>query len=324
MSTEQVDIAVVVPVYGCPGALPELHRRLSATLGNMGVTYKIILVDDRCPMGSWAGVRELAEQDPHVLGIHLARNFGQARAITAGLDRAQCSWAVVMDCDCQDPPEMIPELYAKALEGNDVVFARRIDRKDSKVTLALSKTYYRVFSYLAETTVDPSVGNFSIVSRRALDAYLSMREQGRDYSLFMMWVGFERAYVDIEAEERFEGKSSYTFAKKMSLAIETITSHSNKPLELAVKFGFFMAALAFLVLVTLVIQHFVDSEVPMGWPSTVASVFFVGGITVLVMGMVGIYVGNTFAEAKHRPLYLVQEEVDTARTDDGTTKNAEA
>lgn len=306
---QQVDISIVVPVYGCPGALPELHRRLTATLGEMGVSYRIVLVDDRCPLGSWATVRELAEADPHVLGIHLARNFGQSRAITAGLDRANCRWAVVMDCDCQDPPEKIPELYAKAQEGYDVVFARRMGRKDSRITLALSKSYYRVFSWLAETTVDPTVGNFSIVSKRALDAYLSMREQGRDYSLFMTWIGFEQAYVDIEAEERFEGKSSYTFGKKITLAIETITSHSIKPLTLAVKFGFTMAVLAFLVLVTLVIHHFVDSNVPMGWPSTVASVFFVGGMIVAVMGVVGIYVGNTFAESRHRPLYLVQEEV---------------
>ncbi len=316
MERKRVDISVVVPVYGCPGALPELHRRLSTTLEGMGVSYQIILVDDRCPMGSWASIRELAEQDPHVLGIHLARNFGQSRAITAGLDRACCRWAVVMDCDCQDPPEHIPALYAKAQEGYDVVFARRMDRKDSRLTLALSRTYYRVFSYLAETTVDPSVGNFSMVSDRALQAYLSMREQGRDYSLFMTWIGFEQGYVDIEAEERFEGKSSYTFSKKIKLAIETITTHSIKPLTLAVKFGFILALFGLAVLVTLVIHHFVDSEVPMGWPSTIASVFFIGGMIVSVMGVVGIYVGNTFAESRHRPLYLVQEELCLEPNDD--------
>lgn len=310
MNNARIDISVVVPVYGCPGALPELHRRLTDALaGIVGDAYEIILVDDRCPKGSWEVLRPIAESDPHVVGIHLARNFGQARAITAGLDQARGDWAIVMDCDCQDPPEAIPELWAKAQEGFDVVFARRMERKDSRLTLALSHAYYRVFSNLAETTIDPSVGNFSIVSRRALDAYLSMREQGRDYSLFITWLGFEQAYVDIEAEERFEGKSSYTFAKKMSLAIETITSHSVKPLMLAVKLGFFMSALAFLVLVTLVIHHFVDSNVPMGWPSTVASVFLVGGIMVAFIGVVGIYVGNTFAEARRRPLYIVQDEV---------------
>lgn len=307
MNQQNVEISIVVPVYGCPGALPELHRRLTAVLTELVDSYEIILVDDRCPKGSWSVVKELAESDPSVVGVRLARNFGQSRAITAGLDRARGAWCVVMDCDCQDPPESIPELYAKALEGNDIVFARRIGRKDGRVTLALSRMFYRIYSHLAETEVDPSVGNFSIASRRAIDAYLSMREQGRDYSLFMTWIGFEQAFVDITPEERFEGKSSYSFGKKVSLAIETITTHSNKPLTMAVKGGFFMAVLGLIAIIALIVQHFVDPEVPMGWPSTMASILFVGGIIVSVMGVVGTYVGNTFAEAKHRPLYFVED-----------------
>lgn len=316
---KNVEISVVVPVYGCPAALPELHRRLTNALQSLVPSYEIVLVDDRCPKGSWEGVRTLAQSDPHVVGIHLARNTGQSRAITAGLDHARGNWAVVMDCDCQDPPEDIPALYHKALEGYDVVFARRMGRKDSGVTLALSHAFYHVYSKLAEADVDPTIGNFSIASRRAYQAYLNMREQGRDYSLFMTWLGFEQTTVDIEPEERFEGESSYTLGKKIGLAIETITSHSTKPLELAVKLGFIMAALAFLVLITLVIHHFLDSDIPVGWPSMIASVFFVGGMTVVVVGMVGIYVGNTFTEARQRPLYIVQDIVtadDAASTDD--------
>jgi dolichol-phosphate mannosyltransferase len=309
MSESQIDISVVVPVYGCPGALPELHRRLTATLGPLVRDYEIILVDDRCPMGSWAGVHELALSDPHVVGVRLARNFGQSRAITAGLDRARGAWTVVMDCDCQDPPEAIAQLYQKALEGYDVVFARRVGRKDSAVTLALSRTYYRVFSYLAETTIDPTIGNYSIVSSRARDAYLAMREQGRDYSLFMTWVGFEQATVDIDPEARFEGESSYSFGKKVALAVETITSHSTKPLMMAVRGGFAMSLLGFVILIWLVVRHFIDPNVSMGWPSIIASIFFVGGIVVSVMGVVGIYVGNPFIEAKHRPLYLIEDVV---------------
>ncbi len=304
---KEMDISVVVPVYGCPGALPELHRRLTDALSGLVPSYEIILVDDRCPQGSWEGVRALAEADSHVVGIRLARNSGQSRAITCGLDNAHGAWAVVMDCDCQDPPEAIPALYQKALEGYDVVFARRVGRKDSKMTLALSGAFYRVYSHLAEVEVDPTIGNYSIASRRAYEAYLSMREQARDYSLFMTWVGFEQTTVDIDPEERYEGESSYTFGKKITLAIETITSHSNKPLTLTVKFGFVMSFLAFVVLVSLVIHNFVDSDVPVGWPSMIASVFLVGGLLMSVIGMVGIYVGNTFTEARQRPLYLVQD-----------------
>lgn len=302
-----IEISVVVPVYGCPGALPELHGRLTQVLSDLVDSYEIIFVDDRCPKGSWKTVRTIAEFDPHVIGIHLARNFGQARALTAGLDQAHGNWAVVMDCDCQDPPEDIPLLYAKAREGYDVVFARRIGRKDSKVTLALSRSFYKVYSSLAETKVDPTIGNFSIASRRAYSAYLQMREQARDYSLFMTWLGFDQTTVDITPNERFEGESSYTFSKKIALAIESITSHSTKPLILAVKFGFAMSVLSFIALIVLVIHHFIDANVPMGWPSTMSAIFFVGGIIVAVVGMVGIYVGNTFTEARQRPLYIVQD-----------------
>jgi len=309
MREQAVNISVVVPVYGCPSALPELHRRLTDVLSKLVDSYEIILVDDRCPQGSWSIVKQLAETDEHVMGVRLSRNFGQSRAITAGLDRARGAWSVVMDCDCQDPPEAIPQLYEKAQEGYDIVFARRIGRKDSRGTLALSHSFYRLYSHLAEADVDPNVGNFSIASRRAIDAYLSMREQGRDYSLFMSWIGFEQAYVDIQPEERFEGKSSYTFGRKMSLAIETITSHSNKPLTIAVKFGFVMAVIALVLIIALIVQHFVDPDVPMGWPSTIATIVFVGGIIVTVMGVVGMYVGNMFTESKHRPLYLVEDVV---------------
>lgn len=309
MKNQPVDISVVVPVYGCPEALDELHRRLTATLAPLVASYEIILVDDRCPKGSWPIVKRLAETDPHVVGVRLARNFGQSRAITAGLDRARGDWAVVMDCDCQDPPEEIARLYAKALEGYDVVFARRVGRKDSGLTLALSHMFYRVYSYLAETEVDPLIGNFSIASRRAYRTYTDDREQGRDYSLFMLWVGYEQATVDIEPEERFGGTSSYTFGKKVALALETITSHSSKPLSLAVQFGFGMTVIALVVLVVLVVQHFVDPDVPMGWPSTIAAILLTGGISVFVMGVVGLYVGNAFMEARPRPLYFVQDEV---------------
>lgn len=304
-----VDISVVVPVYGCPGAVSELHRRLSDTLSALVDSYEIILVDDRCPMGSWEHVRRVAESDPHVIGVRLARNAGQARAVTAGLDRARGSWAVVMDCDCQDPPEDIPRLYNKAIEGYDVVFARRVGRKDSKVTLALSRSFYKVYSYLVETETDPTIGNFSIASRRAYKSYLRMREHGRDYALLMTWIGFEQATVDIEPDERFEGNSSYTFGKKVALAVETITSHSTRPLSLAVNFGFLMSVLSVVALVVLVIHHFLDADIPLGWPSMMSAIFFVGGMIIAVVGMVGIYVGNTYTESRERPLYLVEDVV---------------
>ena len=151
-----MEISVVIPVYGCPEALPELHRRLVASVGGITGDFEIILVDDGCPQGSWAQIERLCEADARVVGLRLSRNFGQSRAITAGLDRSRGDWVVVMDCDLQDRPEAIPALYQKAQEGYDVVFARRAGRKDTAVTKFLSRAFYRVYDWFSDTVTDSS------------------------------------------------------------------------------------------------------------------------------------------------------------------------
>ena len=145
-----MDISVVIPVYGCRAAIPELHRRLCENLDKIVKSYEIILVDDCCPQNSWEEIKKVCKIDNRVVGIHMSRNFGQIRAITAGLDNSRGDWVVVMDCDLQDRPESIPELYRKALEGYDVVFARREGRKDSALTKFLSRCFYKVYDYFKE------------------------------------------------------------------------------------------------------------------------------------------------------------------------------
>ena len=215
-----MDISVVIPVYGCRAALPVLCSRLTDTLMSLVSDYEIILVDDSCPQNSWESIEELCQKDKRIKGIHLSRNFGQASAITAGVDQSCGEWVVVMDCDLQDRPESIKQLYNKALEGYDVVFARRVSRKDSAVTLALSRAYYAVYSYLADTEVDPSIGNFSISKRNVIDYYCKMREHSRAYQLFIKWLGFRQTAVDLEADERYEGRSSYNLKKKAEICFD--------------------------------------------------------------------------------------------------------
>ena len=302
-----MDISVVIPVYGCRAAIPELHRRLCENLDKIVKSYEIILVDDCCPQNSWEEIKKVCKIDNRVVGIHMSRNFGQIRAITAGLDNSRGDWVVVMDCDLQDRPESSPELYRKALEGYHVVFARREGRKDSALTKFLSRCFYKVYDYFTEGTFDSSICNFSISKRKVIDSYCRMREQNRAYTMFIRWLGFKQTSIEMPADERFEGKSSYDLHKKLKLAFEVITSQSNKPLMFSVKAGFTIAMIALIYILYLIVKYFVVGDNLIGWTSMIASVYLMGGILLCAVGVVGIYVGNIFNETKKRPLYIVDE-----------------
>ena len=304
---KKIDISVVIPVYGCRAAIPELHRRLCESLEKISKAFEIILVDDYCPQNSWEEIQKVCEKDKRVIGIHMARNFGQIRAITAGLDKSRGDWVVVMDCDLQDRPETIPELYQKAQEGYDVVFARREGRKDSAITKFLSKCFYKVYDYFTDGTFDSSICNFSISKRKVIDYYCRMREQNRAYTMFIRWLGFKQTAIDMPADERFEGKSSYNLKRKLKMAFEIITSQSNKPLLFSVKLGFVSAFLALIYIIYLVFREIILGDVLVGWTSIVASIYLMGVIILCAIGVVGIYVGNIFNEAKNRPLYVIDE-----------------
>lgn len=298
-------ISVVIPVYGCPSAIPELHRRLVETFELMGVTFEIVMVNDHCPQGSWEEIVKVCAHDERVVGIDLSRNFGQIRAITAGLDTCRGEWVVVMDCDLQDRPEAIPQLYAKAQEGYDAVFARRMERKDSAVTKFLSRSFYKVYEYFTDGSYDPTICNFSIVSRKIVDNYCLLREHNRGYTTFIKWLGFPQAAIDITGDERFSGESSYTLRRKLRMAFELITSQSTKPLRLAVSIGFFISFVATIYILFILVQHAINPEITVGWTSTVGAIFLMGGLNIAFAGMVGLYVGNIFDEVKNRPLYVI-------------------
>ena len=166
-----MDISVVVPVYGCKAALRELYTRLCQSLEQICNEFEIILVNDNCPQNSWEVIEELCKEDSRVKGIEMARNFGQIKAITAGLDYSTGDWVVVMDCDLQDRPEEIINLYNKAQEGYDVVFARRKNRKDSFLKVLVSKVFYKIYSFASDGYYDPAICNFSISKRMVIDNY---------------------------------------------------------------------------------------------------------------------------------------------------------
>jgi len=299
-------ISVVVPVYKAENCLDELYRRLAQALEPISPNFEIVLVEDCGGDRSWEVIERLARQDARVKGIQFSRNFGQHYGITAGLDHCSGDWVVVMDCDLQDRPEEIPRLYAKAQEGFDVVLARRGTRRDPLLKRAASWLFYKMFSYLADIDYDAQTGNFRILSRKVAKNLCAMREQLRFFGGMVQWMGFPTASIEVEHAERHEGKSTYTFGKLWKLAAETIIAYSDKPLRMAVRFGFLMALLAFCYgLYILALSTFYEVSI-MGWSSLIVSLYFIGGIIISILGIIGIYLGKTFDESKKRPLYIVR------------------
>lgn len=311
-------ISVVVPVYGCPAAVKPLSERVSETLAKITDDYEIILVNDACPKGSWAEIEKVCADNPKVIGVEMARNFGQIKAITAGLDYASGDWVVVMDCDLQDRPEGIYDLYMKAQEGYDVVFARRKERKDTAIVKFFSKAFYKVYDYFTDGNYDNAICNFSISKRDVIKHYCEMREQNRAYTLFLKWLGYKQTAIDIESDVRFEGKSSYNMKRKIKMATSFITSQSNKPLKFSVVTGFVIAALAVLYAVIRVIVYWVTGSVPAGWTSLIVIACVLSGIILISNGILGIYIGNIFEEVKRRPLYVVRSVLNPHEKEDET------
>ena len=308
-------ISVVIPVYGCRDALIELYNRLSRTLVQLTDDIEIIMVNDSCPQNSWEIIEELCRMDFHVKGIELSRNFGQMKAILAGLDYSTGDWIVVMDCDLQDSPEEIIRLYNKAQEGYDVVFARRKERKDNPIKVFLANLFYKIYEFSTNGIYDGAICNFSIAKRNVIENYCRMREQHRGYVMYIKWLGFRQAVIDVEHNERYAGKTGYTLKKRINMAIELLTSQSDNILKFFVGFGFSISLISFITLIALVIYHF-WADVTIGWTSSIATTVLVGGIIVMVMGVVGIYVGNIFMQVKERPLYVVRQILNNEKKDD--------
>lgn len=298
-------LSIVTPVYKAEGCLEELYRRLVASLEPLSKDFEIIMVEDCGGDRSWEIICRLAAADPRVKGLQFSRNFGQHYGITAGLDVAEGDWVVVMDCDLQDQPEEIPRLYARAQEGYDVVLARRGRRADSGLKRLGSWLFYRIFSYLADTDYDGDAGNFRIISRKVVLACRGMREQLRFFGGLINWMGFPTASIDVSHALRHEGRSTYTFGKLWKLATDTIIAYSDKPLRMAIRFGFAMSAFAFAAGLFILVRSYLYGSPVVGWPSLFVSLYFIGGIIISILGIIGVYLGKTFEETKKRPLYIV-------------------
>lgn len=302
-----IDLSIVTPVYDCRDELCKLVERASAALKGIAKTFEIILVNDGCLNASWEEILILAEKHHFVRGIKLSRNFGQHEAITAGLHEARGTWIVVMDCDLQDSPEEIPRLYQKALEGYDIVYAKRVTRQDSWIKRKRSHLFSAILGYMTDTKLDSSIANFGIYHKKVIDAVLSMGESLRFFPAMVRWVGFTSTKIDVEHFERPSGKSSYSLNQLFDLALNVVISFSDKPLRIMFQVGLIISVVsgisAFFIFLRAIIT---DNSVP-GWGSMIVSLWFIGGVIIMMIGMVGVYVGKAFSETKNRPIYIIEK-----------------
>ena len=302
-------ISVVIPEYCGAKMVHELVSRLKNSISKISEDFEIILVNDASPDNAWQEIERECSDDKRVKGLDLSRNFGQHCAITAGLSYAKGEWVVVMDCDLQDRPEEITNLYNKAIEGYDSVFAQRINRSDSWLKRMSSKLFYKFFSYMTETKQDASVANFGIYNRKVVASILAMGDKMRYFPTQVQWVGYRKYYMPVEHDSRLEGKSSYSLKKLFRLAFDTIVSFSDKPLRLTMNVGALITVVSFLIGIIYLIQYLCGHIAVMGYASLIISLWFICGILVFLIGVVGLYLGKTFNQTKGRPTFIVDDKV---------------
>ncbi len=302
-------ISVVSPVYQAAPIVPRLVSEVSSALEDITDSFEIILVDDRSRDDSWNAIKQECNKNSRVRGLRLSRNFGQHSAITAGLSLAKGNWIVVMDCDLQDRPDQISTLYRKALEGYDIVFARRRLRRDSRLKRFYSRAFYSVFSYLTETDQDAAIANFGIYHKKVIDAVLGMDDNIRYFPAMVQWVGFQSTRVDVEHSSRAQGVSTYNLRKLLRLAINNIISFSDKPLRLVAQGGLILSAISFAIGLLYLVGFLLGIIKVAGYASLIISIWLTAGINIFVLGLVGIYVGKAFEKIKGRPIFIIDEAV---------------
>lgn len=306
-------VSVVSPVYGCKGCLEDLVDRVASVMRAAGLTFEILLIDDRSPDGAWERIQELALDRPWLKGVRLARNFGQHYAIAAGIERARGERVVVMDCDLQDVPEEIPQLLAGLGGGVEVAFAQRTSRQDGALKRLGSWAFFRTLSWMTGVPQDHTTANFGAYSRKVIDAVNAMPERERCFPLMVKWTGHRSISVPVAHAGRAAGRSGYSFRRLFQLAVGIILSYSDKPLRLVVRLGLLFAAVAF-AMAALSVARFVTGDVQVaGFTSIIASIWLVGGMTIFCLGIIGLYLGRLFVAAKGRPYYVVAETTESTR-----------
>jgi len=302
--------SLVLPLFNEEAVVPLLFRRLDALLDALDGPAEVILVDDGSKDSSPCVLEAKAKADPRYRYLRLARNFGHQIAITSGLEHASGQAVVVMDADLQDPPEVVLDMAAKWREGYEIVYAQRLTREgESRFKRGTANLFYRMIDRLSEVDIPRDVGDFRLVDRKALDAFLAMPERDRFVRGMFAWIGFRQAVVPFHRPARAAGETKYPLTKMVRLAANGVVSFSDAPLRLALWAGVLISGAALVYGVAIVVMALAGAAFARGWSSTIVIVAFLGGANMLMTGVLGLYVGRIYSEVKRRPLYVLDRAV---------------
>jgi polyisoprenyl-phosphate glycosyltransferase len=312
--TGRFSLSVVVPVYNEAAVLPEFHRRLGTVMEMLSPRVEIIYVNDGSRDGSSALLAKLNAADARVAVIELSRNFGKEIAMTAGLDHAEGDAVIVIDSDLQDPPELIAEMVRTWQEGADIVLMRRASRaQESWFKKATANAFYRIIGRLSDIDIPENVGDFRLLSRRAVVAFRKLPERSRFMKGLFAWIGYPSRELSYDRDGRFAGETKWNYWKLWNFALEGITSFSAAPLKIASYVGFLTALVAFSYGVFVIAKTLLYGDPVRGYPTLVVLVLFLGGLQLMALGIIGEYIARMFIEVKQRPLYLVEQRREAAR-----------
>lgn len=307
-NNKQIDLSVIIPIYNEQENIPELHKRLTEVVKQITPNYELIFINDGSRDGSLIKLIELSKIDSNVYYINFSRNFGHQIAVSAGLDNCSGKAVVIIDADLQDPPEVILDLYKKYKEGYEVVYATRLKRKgESWFKLLTAKIFYRVLVKITHIKIPVDTGDFRLIDRKIVDYLKLMPEQNKFLRGQIAWLGFNQTSVEYERQERKYGVTGYPFSKMLRFALDGITSFSDKPLNLVMQAGIFVSGIAFLVILYTLYGYFSDQKTVPGWASTMVSILFLGGIQLISIGIIGLYISRINKNIISRPLYLIQD-----------------
>ena len=305
---KRIELSVVIPVFNEEAVLEQLILRLHQACSGITTAYELVFVNDGSSDRSPEMLRAYASNDERVKYISFSRNFGHQNAVMAGIMQSRGEAVVLIDGDLQDPPELIPELFARYCEGYKVVNARRIQRKGESVFKKLSAgIFYRTLKRITSIDIPLDTGDFRLISREVVNHLTAMGESSRFIRGQIAWLGFRQISVEFERQERKAGKTKYTLRKMLRFAMDGITSFSNFPLQIATFLGFLFSVFAFIIILYALYSKFVLQEVVTGWTSIMISSMFIGGVQLLCIGIIGEYISRISADVKRRPSFVIEE-----------------
>jgi polyisoprenyl-phosphate glycosyltransferase len=303
-----IDLSIILPVFNEENNIPLLYDRLKKVMDSMKVAHELIFINDGSHDSTLQKVKELSAKDDTVRYIDFSRNFGHQVAVTAGLNFCAGKRVVIIDADLQDPPELIAEMNVKMEEGFNVVYAKRKERKGESFSKKITaKLFYRLLARLTSIEIPVDTGDFRMMDRKVVEALNQMPEHHKFIRGMVSWIGFKQTFVEYDRDQRYAGKTGYTFRKMFRFALDGITGFSNLPLKLATYVGFLFSGVSFLLILYTLYAKFVSEHYVQGWASIMISILFIGGIQLICLGLIGEYLIRMDANIRQRPLYIIHE-----------------